>query len=53
MIAPDAFVRHVHAFFAFAGGSGDNAVGVYKRLAQELRRLLPPDLQANLVDDLL
>ena len=51
MIAPLAFVVDVHALFALAAGLDHRAVGLQDRLVEERRRLLPPDLQADRVED--
>ena len=50
MVAPEALVGHVHAFFALAGGRGDRAIGVQDGLLEEGLRLALPDLDTNGVD---
>ena len=50
MVTPLALVGHIHPLLALAAGGGDRAVGVQRRDLEELRRLLLPDRQTNLVD---
>ena len=47
-ITPDTFVRYVHAFFAFAGGSGNCTIGIDDRLSEKFRTLLRPDALVKL-----
>ena len=53
MVAPEALVRQVHAFFASARGGGDRAIGLENGVLEEGLGLLLPDEQAFFVDDML
>ena len=53
VVAPLPLVADVHAFLAFAGRFDHRAGRVENRLVQELWWLLPPDLHASFIEDVL
>ena len=53
MITPLPLVVNIHALLALARGLDHRAVGLQHGLLEEALRLLPPDLHAGLVEDLL
>ena len=50
MITPGAVIGDVRAFFAFAGGFDERAVGIENSSVEEGRRLLGPHLETAVVD---
>src|SRR4051812_5910766 len=51
MIAPNPLVGQIHALLALASGLDQSAIGFQDGLLEEGSRLLLPDSQANVVDD--
>ena len=51
MITPDTFVRDVHAFLTSAGSFNYHTIDINNSFFKESIRLLLPDANANLIDD--
>jgi hypothetical protein len=50
VVAPDAFVRHIHADFTFAGCLHDRSVHIDGCLCEEFVRLLRPHVAPSFIN---